>query len=144
MRISDYSEAAEQETTSKLQSWMTLFTCLFTYLCLTEIKDKFLRHNLLVGENDRRPRQYEEYEEQIDCDLKPCLYEMILCGSLRNCLFRNEAPGENNAINRKKGTCGVVTFTILTFVFGAVMEASHTQWFSNTAVSLQPHFMDDS
>ena len=119
---------------------MTGLMCIFAFLCITEIQDRFLRDNLLKEEEQAeqnrrsRSRRYDEYEEEVDCDLKPCFYELCMCGIVRNCLLRDEMPGEHEA-TRKRSKCGTITFTILTFVFGCLMTLSNTQLFSNVSAS---------
>ena len=80
----------------------------------------------------------------MDCNAKPCIYEMFCCGVLRNCLLRDELPGEGDGtINRKRKRCGVLTFTVLTFLFGLIMELSHYSFFSNIFDSLKPYYLHD-
>ena len=114
---------------------MTGLMSFFAFLCVTEIYDTFLRDNLLkenTVEDERRRRAYHEQygEEEMDCNAKPCIYELLCCGVLRNCLLRDELPGERNE-NRKRKKCGVLTFTALTFFFGLIMELCHYSFFCN-------------
>ena len=125
---------------------MTFFTCISAFLCTTEIYDKFLRKTLLEAETSSeqsRRFEHDDYDEEVECNARPCLYELIFCGSLRNCIFRSEVPSLDQPINRKKGRCGVLTFTTLTFAFGLIMELSHLQSFSNASSTFQPHYMED-
>ena len=122
--------------------------CIFSFLCITEIYDNFLRGTLLKKEERQHNRNHpahdlEEYDEEIECNVLPCLYELVFCGALRNCLIRDQAPGEEASPYRKKSRCGYLTFTTIAFLAGLVMEMSHFEFFSNFSPLFQPHYSVD-
>ena len=133
--------------TVKFQSWMTYFACIFAFLCITEIHDSFLRKVLLSKEENsgnsqnhrsnrhsRHNRVHYEDSDDIECDARPCLYELIFCGAFRNCLFLQDSANEAEA-QRKRSKCSVLTFATLTFVFGFLMVVSHYEFFSSVSAA---------
>ena len=96
-------EMPSQSEVTQLQSWMTFFTLVFSYLGMTEVFDDSM---LLIFkpklfelklENARRQRAAQENGHQVNLrhaynnDALPkensCTYDVIFCGGLRRCLF---------------------------------------------------------
>ena len=125
----------------RFQSWMTFFTCVFSFLCITEIHDSFLR-NILVRKDEnlenRRAHQHnrlDEANEEFECDARLCLYEFIFCGGLRQCLFFVDySLGNEEEALRKRSKCSILAFSMITLVFAFFMEVSHYEFFSNVSV----------
>ena len=130
----------------KLQSWMTGFFCIFAFIVITELYDTFLKDNLLKEEsqqaqNAHSNRNSEWDDDDMECDAKPCIYEICCCGVLRRSCLHDDSGAHNE--NRKKKRCGLFTLITLTFVFGVIMEISHYHFFTNISKNFQPYFLED-
>lgn len=71
-----------------------------------------------------------------------CIYDIILCGSLRNCMFKKSEQNSNERKKRRVRCVGLTILSTLSIITWVIMELCHLQAWTELLEMYAPHYSE--
>ena len=139
----------QRDAAIEVQSWTTYASLLFMYLALTEVYDETSLMVLLPHEYKKEQARRQRTRQVSSCEgvhYEPhdekdssCVYELVMCGALRRCLFSRSSPVLESTRLRKRAV-GLTLLTILAVALSVISVLASFAATADYVTSFQPHY----